>query len=256
MALDAHPCKDWMIHLALDLLLLPNVVGHHPLNSHSLPEDYANRNQPNPLSYMPHGPHNGNSEKILEELQEKFADTEKSTGSKMSVNNHVILKLSGRAPGAVLGGPGFNSLKAMQIWHLNWLSKVDDDLNMKFLKEVADYKSMASDKGATSHIKRNWVTREQQLSSIWILDLIFLPVMMKNPLPPKSTLFKRMVDHRWQSANPQIVLLNGVHWLNGFYSQMNEADIFEADANYLKELDQWLKSLDVTPELLGEEDDM
>ncbi|KAI6028930.1 hypothetical protein EDC04DRAFT_2605667 [Pisolithus marmoratus] len=211
----------------------------------------------------------------------------------MSVNNHVILKLSGRAPGAVLGGPGFNSLlqsiiqplfsqlcgidcdasqqpfelssKAMQIWHLNWLSKVDDDLNMKFLKEVADYKSMASDKGATSHMKRNWVTREQQLSSIWILDLIFLPVMMKKKRagthllmqiqdPNRST--EEQLHERWQSANPQIVLLDGVHWLNGFYSQMNEADIFEADANYLKELDQWLKSLDITPELLGEEDDM
>ncbi|KAI6008960.1 hypothetical protein EDC04DRAFT_2610808 [Pisolithus marmoratus] len=76
------------------------------------------------------------------------------------------------------------------------------------------------------------------------------------PPPPKSMLFKTMVDHRWQSANPEIVLLDGVQWLNGFYSQMNEGDIFEVDANYLKELDQWLKSSDAAPESSGEEDDI
>ncbi|KAI6008961.1 hypothetical protein EDC04DRAFT_2610809 [Pisolithus marmoratus] len=98
------------------------------------------------------------AEKILEELQQKFADTEKSTVSKMSVNNHVILKplfsqlcridcdASKKNCVAALVAvkpldnqqPFELSSKATQIWHLNWLSKVDDDLNVKFLKEVAD----------------------------------------------------------------------------------------------------------------------
>ncbi|KAI6043154.1 hypothetical protein EDC04DRAFT_2891156 [Pisolithus marmoratus] len=156
-------------------------------------------------------------EKILEELQQKFADTEKSARSKMSANNHVILKsiiqplfsqlcridCNARKKNCVAAlaavkplnnqQPFELSSEATQIWHPNWLGKVDDNLNVKFLKE---------------------------------------------------------------SANLEVVLLDGVHWLKGFYSQMNEGNIFKVDANYLKELDQWLKSSDGTPESLGEEDDM
>ncbi|KAI6043721.1 hypothetical protein EDC04DRAFT_2890648 [Pisolithus marmoratus] len=80
----------------------------------------------------------------------------------MSVNNHVILKLIIQLLFSQLCGidcdaskknciaalvavkplnnqqPFKLSSKATQIWHLNWLGKVDDNLNVKFLKEVAD----------------------------------------------------------------------------------------------------------------------
>ncbi|KAI6041001.1 hypothetical protein EDC04DRAFT_2602043 [Pisolithus marmoratus] len=237
-------------------------IASTPLDSHPLPEDYENENQPDPLSYTLHSPHNGNSgvhghtpfssvngssrvgrhsetpmddyqsaiysapqshntpyhmgtsyecetpsqglhatvaqlmasikglsdtknnleieltrlkeanvslvarlnvaEKILKELQQKFADTEKSAGSKMSANNHVVLKsiiqplfsqlcgidcdASKKNRIAALAAikpldnqqPFELSNEATQIWHLNWLSKVDDNLNVKFLKEVGD----------------------------------------------------------------------------------------------------------------------
>ncbi|KAI6034174.1 hypothetical protein BKA83DRAFT_4539007 [Pisolithus microcarpus] len=76
----------------------------------------------------------------------------------------------------------------------------------------------------------------------------------RKPPPPKATLFKVMVNQRWQDANPDIPLLDGVDWLRGFYSQVQEGDLFEADANYLRELDQWLKTSEVSLDSSDEED--
>ncbi|KAI6125316.1 hypothetical protein EDD17DRAFT_1881853 [Pisolithus thermaeus] len=76
----------------------------------------------------------------------------------------------------------------------------------------------------------------------------------RDPPPPKAALFKVIIDQRWQDTNPDVPLLDGVDWLRGFYSRIQEGDIFEADADYLRELDQWLKTSDVSPESFDEED--
>ncbi|KAI6040804.1 hypothetical protein EDC04DRAFT_2893814 [Pisolithus marmoratus] len=281
----------------------------------------------------------------------------------MSANNHVVLKLIIQPLFSQLCGidcdaskknriaalaaikpldnqqPFELSSKATQIWHPNWLGKVDDDLNMKFLKEVADcvynnekmqreqtqirtipdksfspeiimecvktyfqtihkcakelnsadgvlrvkhrqeygrrrghrimvaaarrkaalqYEKESGHQGAAALVNMDFGSDILTCNDEEIRDPneSAEEQLRESPPPPKSTLFKTMVDHRWQSANLEVVLLDRVHWLKGFYSRMNEGDVFEADADYLKELDQWLKSSDGTPESLGEEDDV
>lgn len=64
-----------------------------------------------------------------------------------------------------------------------------------------------------------------------------------NHSPPlsKTTIFKTMVDEGWYKKNPEMVLVEGIDWLKGFYSRLGRKDLFEADTLYLQELDEYLK---------------
>ncbi|KIO00296.1 hypothetical protein M404DRAFT_29675 [Pisolithus tinctorius Marx 270] len=66
--------------------------------------------------------------------------------------------------------------------------------------------------------------------------------MNRGPPLSKTTIFKPMVDERWYKENADMPVIEGIDWLKGFYSHLNEGDLFEADAIYLKELDEYLKT--------------
>jgi len=57
-----------------------------------------------------------------------------------------------------------------------------------------------------------------------------------------------MADETWRKENPEVATLEGVAWLEGFYCRLKEDELCAADAEYLKELDQWLKMLKTTHE--------
>ena len=40
----------------------------------------------------------------------------------------------------------------------------------------------------------------------------------------------------------EFIELQGVEWLTGFYSHMKKEELYDADVDYLKELDKYLKS--------------
>ncbi|KAI6138408.1 hypothetical protein BKA82DRAFT_4366530 [Pisolithus tinctorius] len=62
------------------------------------------------------------------------------------------------------------------------------------------------------------------------------------PPPAKAMVFRAMVDERWLDEHPGMVVHEGISWLKGFYSRVNQEELFKADATYLKELDEWLKT--------------
>jgi len=66
-------------------------------------------------------------------------------------------------------------------------------------------------------------------------------------------IFKPMVDEGWHNEHLEVVVLDGVDWLEGFHSRLHEGDLFDADADYLMELDQWLKEKNMLfkPKLAG-----
>ncbi|KAI6143086.1 hypothetical protein BKA82DRAFT_168882 [Pisolithus tinctorius] len=66
--------------------------------------------------------------------------------------------------------------------------------------------------------------------------------MNRGPPLSKTTIFKPMVDERWYKENVDMPVIEGIDWLKGFYLHLNEGDLFEADAIYLKELDEYLKT--------------
>ncbi|KAI6029295.1 hypothetical protein BKA83DRAFT_4489251 [Pisolithus microcarpus] len=102
------------------------------------------------------------TEKIVAELRDKLADMQKSTSSKTTINEHVVLKsiiqplfcqLCGidcdankknrvaalAAVRPLSTGEVFEvSSDGTQLWHPDWLGKVDDEHNAKFIKEVAN----------------------------------------------------------------------------------------------------------------------
>lgn len=53
-----------------------------------------------------------------------------------------------------------------------------------------------------------------------------------------------MVDEGWHQRHPEMkfVELEGVDWLTGFYSRVKKEELYDADVDYLKELDEYLKS--------------
>ncbi|KAI6139100.1 hypothetical protein BKA82DRAFT_138652, partial [Pisolithus tinctorius] len=62
-----------------------------------------------------------------------------------------------------------------------------------------------------------------------------LQLHKKKPILP----FKNMVDNAWQRSHPDVKLLDGADWLDGFYSQLQEGDLLKEDAKYLSELVKW-----------------
>ncbi|KIO11443.1 hypothetical protein M404DRAFT_20874 [Pisolithus tinctorius Marx 270] len=69
------------------------------------------------------------------------------------------------------------------------------------------------------------------------------PKHLSRDMPPaKAMVFRAMVDERWLDEHPGMVVHEGISWLKGFYSRVNQEELFEADATYLKELDEWLKT--------------
>ncbi|KAL4071481.1 hypothetical protein V8B97DRAFT_2104073 [Scleroderma yunnanense] len=63
-----------------------------------------------------------------------------------------------------------------------------------------------------------------------------------NAPPPKATICKAMVDEGWHQKHPGRQLVEGTDWLTGFYSHVNKEELYDADVDYLKELDEYLKS--------------
>ncbi|KAL4077893.1 hypothetical protein J3A83DRAFT_4369297 [Scleroderma citrinum] len=215
------------------------------------------------------------------------------------------------------------STEGLQIWHPNWLGKVDDVLNAKFIKEVADYvfnneksqrentqlktipdkpfnlatitdcvkiyfqtvhkraKELHSDQG-TRKVKYiaflHWLSlhaiKQQQ-------HTIEEPAVDQEPqhkqcrttkkqhkqafdvapkylnhdkLLTKGVIFKAMVNKGWYDQHPDMVVHKGIDWLKGFYSCINQSELFKADTMYLKELDTWLKE-EAAGEYLGSDEE-
>jgi len=57
-------------------------------------------------------------------------------------------------------------------------------------------------------------------------------------------MIKAMVDEGWHQKHPEMefIELEGVDWLTGFYSRMKKEELYDADVDYLRELDEYLKS--------------
>ncbi|KAL4064797.1 hypothetical protein V8B97DRAFT_2025904 [Scleroderma yunnanense] len=53
----------------------------------------------------------------------------------------------------------------------------------------------------------------------------------------KGVIFKAMVNEGWYDQHPDTVVHEGINWLKGFYSHINQSKLFKVDTMYLKELD-------------------
>ncbi|KAI6145143.1 hypothetical protein BKA82DRAFT_20812 [Pisolithus tinctorius] len=121
---------------------------------------------------------------------------------------------------------------------LRWLSL----RAMKLQQDMPDEPNQGSmDQGLPC--KRHRITKKIHK---WVFD-IAPKHMNRGPPLSKTTIFKPMVDERWYKENVDTPVIEGIDWLKGFYSRLNEGDLFEADAIYLKELDEYLKT-----EMLGQ----
>lgn len=115
---------------------------------------------------------------------------------------------------------------------LRWLSL----RAMKLQQDAADEPNQGSmDQGPQR--KRRRTTKKLHK---WVFDVAPKHMNCGPPLS-KTTIFKVMVDEGWYKKNPEMVVVEGIDWLKGFYSRLNREDLFEADALYLQELDDYLK---------------
>ncbi|KAL4075660.1 hypothetical protein J3A83DRAFT_4369885 [Scleroderma citrinum] len=228
----------------------------------------------------------------LGELQESIGQ-QKQTPSRTNSNHHAVLKsiiqlLFSQFCGvdcdgtrkkctvalAVVKPLGDKQLykltdKGMQIWHPDWLDKVDDEINMKFIKELAkcafnnekvlytyvtflhwlSLHAMKQQQDANDEPDLRQVGQEPQHKQCRTTKKLHKCVFNIGPkhlshyLPQaKAMVFKAMVDDRWYDEHLDMVVHEGINWLKGFYSHINTEDLFEADMTYLKELDDWLKT--------------
>ncbi|KAL4067322.1 hypothetical protein V8B97DRAFT_2025152 [Scleroderma yunnanense] len=311
-------------------------------------------------------------EQIIGELQER--GEQKLTTSRMNSNHHAVLKsiiqpLYFQLCGIKCDGTKANhiaalvavkplknrqsfelSTKGLQIWHPNWLGKVDDVLNAKFIKEVMDHvfnnekraKELHSDQGtckartglSTSPMchsaaalilmdfgsdiltcEDNEVSKDtlqqrkdaevgqsankvvghawRSIDYVAFLHWLSLHAMKQqqhtieepavdqepqckqhrttkkqhkqvfNIAPKylnrdkpstKGVIFKAMVNKGWYDQHPDTVVHEGIDWLKGFYSHINQSELFEVDTTYLKELDTWLKE-EAAGEYLGSDEE-
>ncbi|KAG1727972.1 uncharacterized protein EDB91DRAFT_1086271 [Suillus paluster] len=60
------------------------------------------------------------------------------------------------------------------------------------------------------------------------------PLSAKNNLP-----FKNMVVKHWRQKHPEMKTLDGVPWLEGFWTALQQDDVIKEDYTYLKELEEW-----------------
>ncbi|KAL4078352.1 hypothetical protein V8B97DRAFT_1914944 [Scleroderma yunnanense] len=164
------------------------------------------------------------------------------------------------------------SSDGMEIWHPNWLGDVCDNVNAKFINKVADCafnneKSLRQMKKGKRQRQREcnhknepatpqkdvevgkdvkMVVGHAWRSIDYVAFLRWLSFCTKhlncNAPPPKATICKAMVDEGWHQKHPGIQLVEGADWLTGFYSCVNKEELYDADVNYLKELDKYLKS--------------
>ncbi|KAG2743405.1 hypothetical protein P692DRAFT_20878594 [Suillus brevipes Sb2] len=56
--------------------------------------------------------------------------------------------------------------------------------------------------------------------------------------------FKSMVAEKWLKTHPNMELLEGGEWLQGFYGLFGEKDVYKQDWTYLNELNEWQKRAD------------
>ncbi|KAL4073656.1 hypothetical protein J3A83DRAFT_4187316 [Scleroderma citrinum] len=298
----------------------------------------------------------GTVEQIIGELQER--GEQKLTTSRMNSNHHAVLKsiiqpLYFQLCGIECDGTKANhiaalvavkplknrqsfelSTKGLQIWHPDWLGKVDDVLNAKFIKEVVDhvfnnekvavarckvalqYETESGNQGVAAlilmdfgsdiltcednedaevgqsankvvgHAWRSidyitflcWLSlcaMKQQQHTIkelavdqepqrkqhrttkkqhkWVFDVALKYLNCDKP-STKGVIFKAMVNKGWYDQHPDMVVHEGIDWLKGFYSCINQSELFEADTMYLKKLDTWLKE-EAAGEYLGSDEE-
>ena len=86
--------------------------------------------------------------------------------------------------------------------------------------------------------KRRRTTRKHHKQ---VFDLA--PKYLKN-MPPQKPVMKAMVDEVWRQKHPEMefIELTGIDWLAGFYSRVKKEELYDADVDYLRELDEYLKS--------------
>ncbi|KAG2141836.1 hypothetical protein DEU56DRAFT_911188 [Suillus clintonianus] len=60
------------------------------------------------------------------------------------------------------------------------------------------------------------------------------PLSAKNNLP-----FKNMVAKHWRKNHPEMKTLDGVPWLEGFWTALQDDDVIKEDYTYLQELEEW-----------------
>ncbi|KAG1747041.1 uncharacterized protein EDB91DRAFT_1079679 [Suillus paluster] len=68
------------------------------------------------------------------------------------------------------------------------------------------------------------------------------PTQMNSDEPKlgkKMKPFRNMVSDWWMIDHPDMQVLDGVPWLKGFYTRLNEDDVLKEDWDYLMELDEW-----------------
>ncbi|KAL4064279.1 hypothetical protein V8B97DRAFT_2077175 [Scleroderma yunnanense] len=83
----------------------------------------------------------------------------------------------------------------------------------------------------------------------WVFD-IALKYLNCDKLSTIGVIFKAMVDEGWYDQHPDTVVHKGVNWLKGFYSYINQSELFKADATYLKEF-----KVEVAGEYLGSDEE-
>ena len=59
--------------------------------------------------------------------------------------------------------------------------------------------------------------------------------------PPTAKICKTMVDKGWLQKHPGIKLVDEGDWMTGFYSRVNKEELYEADVDHLRELDEYPK---------------
>ncbi|KAL4077005.1 hypothetical protein V8B97DRAFT_2021663 [Scleroderma yunnanense] len=230
-------------------------------------------------------------EETLGELQESVGQ-QKQTLSRMNSNHHAVLKSiiqplfsqfcekKCTAALAVVKPPRDKQLyeltdEGMQIWHPDWLGKVDDKINVKFIKELAECafnnekaqrkqtqlksipdkaKDLNSDQGAC-RIKAVLLYEQEsgnQGAAALILTDLGSDILTCNDDKLHKHVFdigpKHLSCYLPKAKAMVFKAMVDDRWYDkhldmvGFYSCINTEDLLKADMTYLKKLDDWLKT--------------
>ncbi|KIK79289.1 hypothetical protein PAXRUDRAFT_16405 [Paxillus rubicundulus Ve08.2h10] len=116
------------------------------------------------------------------------------------------------------------------VAYLHWLS-------LRSMKKEEEDEGVTIKTTTEPQKKRRKVTKKHHKR---VFDIAPQHMDEDPPNSKKGTLpFATMVSKMWKEKYPEMKILEGGEWLEGFYCRLRDGEVLQEDASYLKELAEW-----------------
>ena len=96
-----------------------------------------------------------------------------------------------------------------------------------------------SESGPSEPQKKHAKTRPNKKLVKTTFDVTPEQMIDQAPSNKKKNPFRYMVNPTWLEEHPEMKVLDGMEWLDGFYGRLKDSELLKGDSAYLKELHEW-----------------